>query len=116
MILLTRTRSLISRVFSIEPDGIQNAWIAKVLISTASSRAMATRMGSSRQNDRFRPVRLRLRDPAPADPAGTDPAGTDSAGTDSADAGGVPPASVCAASSPSPAGWSDGGSGVTSAL
>src|SRR5580692_10210638 len=98
MILLTRTRSLISRVFSIEPDGIQNAWIAKVLISTASSRAMATRMGSSRQNDRFRPVRLRLRDPAPADPAGTDPAGTDSADTDSADtdsadAGGVPPAS-----------------------
>src|SRR5580692_4342808 len=94
MILLTRTRSLISRVFSIEPDGIQNAWIAKVLITTASSRAMATRMGSSRQNDRFRRVRLRLRDPADPGPAGPDSAGPDSAGTDSAgtDSAGPDPA------------------------
>ncbi len=56
-ILLTSTRSLISSVFSIDPDGIQKAWIAKVLITTASSSATATRIGSSRQNDRC----LRLR-------------------------------------------------------
>ena len=45
------------RVFSIDPDGIQKAWMAKVLITTASTSATAIRIGSSRQNDRC----LRLR-------------------------------------------------------
>ena len=37
-----------------EPDGIQNAWIAKVLIRIASTSAITTRIGNSRQNDRCR--------------------------------------------------------------
>src|SRR5690242_16799644 len=50
--LLTRTRSWGARVFSIDPDGIQNAWTKNVLIATASTSAMTTRMGSSFQKDR----------------------------------------------------------------
>ena len=38
-------------VFSIEPDGMKNAWTRNVLMSSASTSAMRIRNGSSRQND-----------------------------------------------------------------
>ncbi|HEY6629332.1 MAG TPA: hypothetical protein VI193_10150 [Acidimicrobiia bacterium] len=40
-------------VGSIEPDGIQNGWMRKVLMMTAMARAVRRRPGSSARNDRF---------------------------------------------------------------
>src|SRR5579863_8968321 len=82
--LLTSTRSFTSRVFSIEPDGIQKAWTTKDLMTSASTSAMAISTGSSRQKLRRRRPPRPLRGcaggsssvpgpPAPGGPPGTGP-------------------------------------------
>src|SRR5271166_2324606 len=52
---------------------MKNAWIAYVLMTTASTSATTTRIGNSRQNDRFlrgrRPVDPAVRRPPAPDPA-----------------------------------------------
>ena len=66
---------------------MKKAWIAYVLMMTASTSATATRIGNSRQNDRFLRGRRRVdpADPAnPQDPA--DPACFEGAASSSADA------------------------------
>ncbi len=50
--LSTRTRSPTWSVFCIDSDGMENAWTKNVLITSASTRAMPMRIGSSFQNDR----------------------------------------------------------------
>src|SRR5580704_16337068 len=54
---------------------MKNAWIAYVLMTTASRSAMTTRIGNSRQNDRLLRVRrpTDLRPPVP-EPADSEPA------------------------------------------
>src|SRR5215472_6214663 len=63
---------------------MKKAWIAYVLMTTASSRAIATRMGNSRQNDRFRRRRVAgFGPPEPALPSAgavSSPAGPSAAG------------------------------------
>ena len=48
---------------------MKNAWIAYVLMTTASSSATTTKIGNSRQNDRFLRGRLPRRPPPIPDPA-----------------------------------------------
>src|SRR5262249_54682486 len=79
---------------------MKKAWIAYVLMTTASSRAIATRMGNSRQNDRFR--RRRVAGFGPPEPA------FPSAGAVSSPAG-PSPADPSAGAASSPAGPSAAG-------
>ena len=49
--MLTITRSPTCSVFSIDPDGMKNAWTRNVLSRIASASATTIRIGSSRQMD-----------------------------------------------------------------
>src|SRR5579863_139153 len=87
-----------------EAEGIQNAWTAKVLIKTARTRAITTRIGSSRQNDR-----LCRRWPG-AGPA-EDPGVSSSGGGPDAAAPGAPVSSSPAWPPPRPCSGPDGPGG-----
>jgi hypothetical protein len=79
-------------------DDLVEAWIAKVLINTASSSAITTRIGNSRQNDRCLRLLLPLRRWAVAGAPGSaeSPAGAEpSAPDESAAAPGADSASGC---------------------
>src|SRR5690348_12665826 len=66
---------------------MKNAWIAYVLMTTASSSATTTRMGNSRQNERLRRgLRAAWRPPPEPVPAGAAPCALSSAALSSAEA------------------------------